>query len=100
MDKRLQSKYLKNKPYDIQHTRVITSINKPHYDCDNQSTMYEIGAYVFGPIMYSFAEWILDFTLKNRCTKIFCVTREGHFFKKVLENFKSKVFTRDVFNID
>lgn len=86
----LEKNYIKNNLYDIQHIRTITSINKPHYDFENQSTLYEIGAYIFGPIMYSFAEWILEFTLKNRCTKIFCVTREGHFFKKVLECFKNK----------
>lgn len=54
------------------------------------STLFEIGAYVFGPILYNFCLWLLDYTIENKLSQINLFMREGRIFYKLLKYIQQK----------
>lgn len=54
------------------------------------STLFEIGAYVFGPILYNFCIWLLDYTIENNLKQINLFMREGRIFHKLLKSIQQE----------
>ncbi|MDP5131085.1 MAG: hypothetical protein NWQ54_09375 [Paraglaciecola sp.] len=58
--------------------------------------MQQLGAFVFGPIMLSFVDWVIDLCLQNKVTNIVCVMREGNTFAPLIKHRVSQRKINDI----
>ena len=70
---------------------AVSSLRKYAYCSVNdfseeQKEWFRLGAFVFGPVMSGFAEWILDEADRERITEIYPLMREGWMISRLLEN--------------
>ena len=80
--------FIKNRIDYIQLIRTISIVRKKNFNNNIENTYYDIGSYVFGPVLNNFCKWIFDIAKKNNISQINCITREGLFFNDILNYFK------------
>jgi len=74
---------LLNHDINYQALRTHATVFKPNKYQGN--TLFDIGAYTFGPILFEFCYWLLEKTRKNNLTQINLLMREGQIFYKILQ---------------
>ncbi|MCU4674746.1 hypothetical protein N7931_03775 [Catenovulum sp. 2E275] len=47
---------------------------------------YQLGAYVWGPILFGFVDWIIEKSFSLQAKHILCIMREGELLKELLES--------------
>lgn len=62
--------------------RNIVALNRKS---EMDQVSYEIGSIVWGPILLSFADWIIDKSLKAGTSSILCLMREGNVYVPILQ---------------
>lgn len=58
---------------------------------------YTFGAIVWGPVLLSFSDWVINKLLKNNISTLVCIMREGELFSKVI---KQRIKQRNINNLD
>ena len=66
------------------HQRKLACIQN-NYAKEKERFFFNLGASVFGPILWEFSHWLIDIAKQQKITQINCVMREGRIFKKFLE---------------
>lgn len=51
----------------------------------NKTSAYSIGYRFVGPILYSYAEWIVDQAVKKGINRLYFIARDGYLIKKVVD---------------
>lgn len=46
---------------------------------------FRIGCRYAGPVLYSYAEWIIDQALKKKFTRLYFIARDGYLLKKIVD---------------
>lgn len=46
---------------------------------------YHIGCRYAGPVLYSYAEWIVDQAIKKNITRLYFIARDGYLLKKIVD---------------
>lgn len=80
--------FLENKLNELQSVRHLAVLNRDENYTYSEKVFFEIGSYVFGPLMWGFAHWLFELAISNKLKQINCVMREGRIFKRVLEYIK------------
>ena len=63
--------------------RVQSSLLSP-YTSVKEDFFFNLGATLFGPILWEFSHWVSELATKNNTNQINCVMREGRIFKKYI----------------
>lgn len=61
--------------------RLIAS---SHYKGEYSTDAFSLATFVWGPIMYAFADWVIDQSLKAGSRSILCLMREAEVFEPVI----------------
>ncbi|MGO4892328.1 HAD-IA family hydrolase [Flavobacterium sp. W21_SRS_FM6] len=69
-------------------------------DCNAASkyeqTAYEIGAFVWGPILAAFSDWVVRTADKTACTHLICLMREAYVFAPLLNQHLKQIGREDL----
>ncbi len=87
---KLEKKYLQHNFPQYNNLRKQSSILNPYEDKE-ESFYYNLGARIYGPLLYGFVNWISNICLKYNITQVNFLMREGRIFKKCLEYVNSKL---------
>lgn len=68
-----------------QHFNSARFISSSHFMPDQEALAFNIGSMVWGPILFSFTDWVIDHTLKVESESILCLMREAEVFLPLLE---------------
>ena len=60
---------------------IVCSDNVGKYS----NNIYDLGGYVWGPVLLSFADWVIEESLARQGSCILFIMREGQIFKKVVD---------------
>lgn len=80
--------FIKNRINDIQLLRTISIVRRKNFSNNIEGTYFDLGSYVFGPVLNDFCKWIFGISKKNNISQINCITREGYFFNNILNFYK------------
>lgn len=69
---------------DLYALRCYVSCQEQNFDSEYKS-WFQIGARTFGPLLSSFAEWVLDEAEKEKIIHIFPLMREGYILSRLLK---------------
>jgi hypothetical protein len=69
-------------PLTAHSARFIASV---HSSNSSHSVACELGSFVWGPILMSFADWVIEKTIKLNASYILCVMREAVVFAPLIE---------------
>lgn len=64
--------------------RLLAALDVDSTCNEYERTAYELGAIVWGPILAAFSDWAIKVAIRNHCTHIVCLMREGYVFNPVL----------------
>ncbi|GGF52301.1 HAD family hydrolase [Alteromonas lipolytica] len=67
-----------------QHFNAARLISTAHYH-HNRSAAFDIGSFVWGPILFAFADWVIGQALKTQSRGILCLMREAEVFAPIIE---------------
>ncbi len=57
----------------------------------NERNAFQIGCRYVGPVLYSYAEWIVEVAIKNNIKRLYFIARDGYLIKKIVDTIlKSK----------
>lgn len=67
-----------------QNFNAARLISASHYH-QNRSAAFDVGSFVWGPILLSFADWAIDKALATQSQSILCLMREAEVFAPIIE---------------
>lgn len=67
-----------------QNYNAVRCIATSHYH-ENKTVAFDVGCFVWGPIMLSFADWVIDMAIANQSKSILCLMREAEVFSPIIE---------------
>lgn len=76
-----ESCYMQEDFKDGNHVRTLGQLLNPYTD-DFQKFYFDIGASIFGPILWEFSHWLAEITKRFELEKISFIMREGAIFQK------------------
>lgn len=65
-------------------TRLMASMNSEAVSSHGQLA-FDCGAFVWGPVMDAFADWVISQSRVTGCRHILCLMREGYLFNPLIE---------------
>ena len=80
--------FIKNRINNIQLLRTISIVRRKNFSNNIEGTYFDLGSYVFGPVLNDFCKWIFNIAKKNNISQINCISREGYFFNNILNFYK------------
>lgn len=57
---------------------------------ENSTDAYRIGYRYAGPVLYSYAEWIIDQAIKNGIKRLYFIARDGYLVKRIVDTILNK----------
>lgn len=60
-------------------------INGSHIKTDRQTSSYDIGYQILGPLCYGFIHWMIQHAQQNNIKHLYFIAREGWFLKKIFD---------------
>ncbi|WJG10582.1 hypothetical protein [Aliiglaciecola sp. LCG003] len=57
-----------------------------HFQAQSDAVAFNIGSLIWGPILFSFTDWVIDQTIKAKSSCILCLMREAEVFAPLIEN--------------
>ncbi len=51
----------------------------------NETNAFHIGCRYAGPVLYSYAEWIVEEAIKNKTKRLYFIARDGYVIKKIVD---------------
>lgn len=79
----------------FQAVRRIASTVDSNIDVEEQ--FFSLGSFIWGPVLLSFADWVIDTLLKLDIKNLVCIMREGELFSNVINQ---RLNQRGIDNID
>lgn len=67
-----------------QHYNAARLIATAHYH-PKRSSAFDVGSFVWGPILFAFADWVIDQAIKTQSRSILCLMREAEVFAPIIE---------------
>ncbi len=64
--------------------RLLASMDTPAQNEQHQ-VAFEVGAFVWGPVMEAFAKWVISQSEQTGCKHILCLMREGFLFTPLIQ---------------
>ena len=92
---KLESNYIKEFNKNNNY-RIQASLLNPYSKEDNKF-FFNLGATVFGAVMWEFSHWINNLTKINNISQVNCVMREGRIFKKYISKVNPKLDTNLIY---
>ena len=68
-----------------QHFNAARSLASVHYADTSEPVAFNIGSLVWGPILFSFIDWVINQTIQAKSKCILCLMREAEVFAPLLE---------------
>jgi FMN phosphatase YigB (HAD superfamily) len=81
---KIESQYALRSFHKGFHQRKLATISNG-YTQDKERFFFNLGASVFGPVLWEFSHWLIDIAKQQKVTQINCIMREGRIFKKFIE---------------
>ena len=96
-----------HKLFDIE-TKYIPSLKKNHnyrvqasllnpYSSKEEKFFFDLGAVVFGAILWEFSHWTINLAKKNSISQINYIMREGRIFQKSISQLQTKMITQLIY---
>ena len=63
-------------------SRYIAALSPP---ADSNVPAFELGAFIWGPVLLAFADWVVDKVLASKASSVLCLMREGEVFVPLIE---------------
>jgi FMN phosphatase YigB (HAD superfamily) len=79
-----------------QHFNAARSLASVHYADTSEPVAFNIGSLVWGPILFSFIDWVINQTIQAKSKCILCLMREAEVFAPLLE---LRLQQRNIFEI-
>ncbi|WP_428738514.1 hypothetical protein [Sulfurimonas sp.] len=79
-----ESNYMQNSLTPMHNVRILSSIVNPYED-KKQKFFFNLGASIFGPLLWEFSHWINELAKKHDVTQINTIMREGRTFYNALQ---------------
>jgi FMN phosphatase YigB (HAD superfamily) len=72
---------------EVQTFNAVRFITSSHFipENENEAVAFNIGASIWGPILFAFADWVIDQTIKVKSSCILCLMREAEVFSPIIE---------------
>ncbi|MDO6709365.1 HAD-IA family hydrolase [Aliiglaciecola sp. 2_MG-2023] len=77
--------------------QIVATYSKSNADHVVERTAFELGAFVWGPALFAFADWVIDITIKVKSATILCLMREAEVFAPLIS---LRLSQREIENID
>ena len=68
-----------------QHFNAARTLASVHYADTSEPVAFNIGSLVWGPILFSFIDWVINQTIQAKSKCILCLMREAEVFAPLLE---------------
>lgn len=68
-----------------QHFNAARFISALHGPENSTNIAFDIGAIVWGPILFSFTDWVIDCAVRANCSEVLFLMREAEVFKPIFE---------------
>ena len=79
----LEAHYLKTLHF-YNNYRIQSALLNP-YSNEKEAFFFNLGATIFGPLMWEFSHWISNTAKEHKLSQVNCIMREGRIFKKYIK---------------
>lgn len=93
---KLEDAYISNCNNSIRNLRLLSSMNNT-YEEDKHKFFFNLGAIIFGPLLWEFSHWIKELCKKHEINQVNFVMREGFVFEKYFKLLFPKIETNLVY---
>ncbi len=93
----LEYKYMQNRLPKNNNIRILSALQNP-YKKKEESLYFNLGAMIYGPMLWEFNNWLDNVCKKNKITQICFLMREGRVFKKFFDKVnRNKIDTKLIY---
>ena len=95
--KRIANHVIKENQLNTNNDKTLLQSFVKHTTKGNEEPLVQIGYSCFGPLLYSFTEWILKECREHCYDKIYFLSRDGYIMKKAFDSIKEDCKTEDYY---
>lgn len=92
----LDYKYMNNSLPKNNNLRILSALQNP-YKNEKENFYFNLGATIYGPLLFEFVYWLDDVCKKNGIKQITFLMREGRIFKKFFDKLNNNIDTKLIY---